>query len=170
MAKLTKIYEWSVIALALAVLLLTAGGIWLEFLDGQLINVPVRFNDPHPYLYPVGPHAEKPAGEITHLTTKNTWKPGEMVTAYVDIVKYRKEPGAIQWQLMDQRFYPYVKRYGVVPVGHNHMVVEIEKIPLHVPPGQFHFSGTVTYKVNFLRDIHIPIKTNCFQVAEGDKP
>jgi hypothetical protein len=45
-------------------------------------------------------------------------------------------------------------------------VVSIEKIPAHVPPGQYHFSGTVTYEINFLKNIHIPIRTNCFQVVE----
>jgi hypothetical protein len=166
MSKLLRVYEWSVIALSVAVLILTAGGIWFGFLDGQVVNVPIKFNDPHVFAYPATDHAERPAREITHLTTKNSFRPGEMVTAYVDIVKYRKEPGVLQWQLMDQRFYPYVRRNGVIPLGHHHMIVEIEKIPLHVPPGQFHFSGTVTYKVNFLRDIHIPIKTNCFQVVD----
>ena len=167
MAKLTKVYEWSVVSLALMVLLLTTGAAWFEFIDGQLIRVPVIFNEPHKFDYPVSAHIDTPSRDITHLTTKTSYQPGEMVTAYVDISKYRKEPGKLQWQLMDQRFYPYVARNGVIPVGHHHMLVNIEKIPLHVPPGQYHFSGTVSYEINFMKNIHIPLRTNCFQVVEG---
>lgn len=104
---------------------------------------------------------------ITHLTTKHSYHPGEMVEAYVDVTKTRQDPATLQWQLMDQRFYPYVARKGVLPKGHIHQVVQIEKIPLHVPPGQYHFSGTVTYEINFLKDLHVPIRTNCFQVEAG---
>jgi hypothetical protein len=166
MSRLVKIYEWSVVCMAMAVVLVTAGSIYFQFLDGQVFNVPITFNDPHRYELPINSHAERPARDITHLTTKTEYRPGEMVQAYVDIIKTRPEPGLLQWQLMDQRFYPYVNRKGVLPVGHHHQVVSIEKIPLHVPPGQYHFSGTVSYEVNFLRTIHIPMRTNCFQVVD----
>jgi hypothetical protein len=165
-SKLVKAYEWSVIVLSVALVVLTAGGMWLQFLDGQVINVPVIFNEPHRFDLPIGEHPDRPAREITHLTVKSSYKNGEMVTAYVDLTKLNNEPGLLQWQLMDQRFYPYVSRRGVLPKGHLHQVVSIEKIPAHVPPGQYHFSGTVTYEINFLKNIHIPIRTNCFQVVE----
>jgi hypothetical protein len=168
--KITKIYEWSVVSLALLILTLTGAGLWLQFLDGQVVNVPVLFNDPHPYTHPVDPHLERPVvGGVTHQTTAQNYKPGEIVYAYVDVIKSRPEPGKLQWQLMDQRFYPYVAREGVLPIGHHHQVVAIERVPLHVPPGQYHFAGTVTYSVNFLKDVHIPLRTNCFQVVEGEK-
>jgi hypothetical protein len=167
MAKMAVVYEWAVVVLAMAVVLITFGGIWFGFLDGQVVNIPVTFNAPHPYDYPVPKHNDFPSMEITHKTTKTSYKPGEMVSAYVDIVKIRPEPGRLQWQLMDKRFYPYVPRLGVVPVGHHHMVVQVEKIPLHVPPGQYHFSGSVVYDVNFLKSVYIPIRTNCFQVEAG---
>jgi hypothetical protein len=166
MSKLLKIYEWSVISLAVSVVFLTVGALWLQFLDGQIFNVPIRFYQPHSYQYPPGSHADTPSSGITHLTTKNSYKHGEMVEAYVDVLKLESTPGLLQWQLMDQRFYPYVSRWGCLPKGHQHQVVKIEKIPLHVPPGQYHFAGTVTYQINFLRTIHIPIKSNCFQVVE----
>jgi hypothetical protein len=166
MSKLVRAYEWAVITLAMAVFTLTCLGIWFKFIDGQIVNVPIVFNQPHPYGYPVKPHDEQIAQGITHMTTKTTYRHGEMVYAYVDLQKNRTEPGKLQWQLMDQRFYPYVSRMGVIPPGHHHMTVAIEKIPLHVPPGQYHFSGTVSYEVNFLQDIHIPIRTNCFEVVD----
>jgi len=161
------IYEWAVVAMAAAILFLTIAGTWLEFIDGSLMNVPVVFYDPHVLTFPIPEHTDRLSTGVTHLTTKSSWQPGEMVTAYVDVTKLRSEPGKLQWQLMDQRFYPYVGRDGVLPVGHHHQVVNIEKIPLHVPPGQYHFSGTVSYEINFMKTIYIPIRTNCFQVVEG---
>jgi hypothetical protein len=164
--KLKRVYEWAVIGMAFAVLVLTAGATWFEFIDGELVNIPVIFNDPHAYTLPLKDHPDRLARDITHLTTQSTYRRGEMVYAYVDVVKTRKLPGELQWQLMDQRFYPYVKRRGVLPEGHLHQIVPIERVPLHIPPGQYHFSGTVTYEINFAKDIHIPLRTNCFQVVD----
>jgi hypothetical protein len=165
-----KIYEISVVCLSICIVLFTIGTIWFSFINGVIFNKPVEFNDPHPFEYPIGGHVEKPARDITHLTVKNFYKPGEMVTAYVDVNKHTNIPGSLQWQLMDRRFYPYVSRKGVLLEGHTHQIVNIERIPLHVPPGQYHFSGSVSYDMPLGPDVHIPLRTNCFQIIDENKP
>jgi hypothetical protein len=105
-------------------------------------------------------------GCVTHVTKKGTYKRGDMVEAMVNIDKYRNVESTIQWNLMDARFYPYAPRRGSVPVGKHILNVPIERIPMHIPPGEYYFSGTVKYEPNAVSDIFIPVRTNKFEVVE----
>jgi len=156
-----RIYEWAVVAASICIAAITIGGVWFLHVDGSIVAPPVVFYRDKDFTEPVM------KGGVTHYTTKHKYFPGEMVYAEVHVDKRRDMPGNIQWQLMDQRFYPYVARHGQVPVGQHNMTVHVEKIPLHVPPGTYHFVGNVKHEVNVIRDIYTPTKTNCFEVVAG---
>jgi hypothetical protein len=128
---------------------------YTAFIDGSLIRKPATIA-----LQPTE------GGCVTHLTTKRVYKKGEVVEAVVEIDKLRQVTSTIQWNLMDARFYPYAARPGAVPVGKHILQVPIERIPTHIPTGEYYFSGVVKYEVNPLNDVFLPLKTNKFQVVE----
>jgi hypothetical protein len=157
----SRIYEWAVVGASICVAAVTIGGVWFLHVDGTVVAVPVVFYKDKDFIEPVM------RGGVTHRTTKDKYLPGETVFAEAHVDKRRDIPGEIQWQLMDRRFYPYAARQGQVPVGRHNITVHTEKIPLHVPPGTYHFIGSVKHGVNFIRDVYTPTKTNCFEVMEG---
>jgi hypothetical protein len=131
---------------------------YLAWVDGQHLRTIATIHSQ--------PSKNANEGCVTHVTTKQEYKRGETVEAIVMIDKYRNIEGTVQWNLMDARFYPYAARRGVVPLGEHTLTVPIEKIPMHIPPGDYYFSGSVKYEPNPIADIYIPIRTNRFRVVE----
>lgn len=159
MAMVKNGFVWMVIAFIMGSSLFA---IWTMHVDGKLWNPPVEF-------FKAGPDEDFDtpiSGGVTHKTTKTLFKKGELVYANVNIKKNRDIAGTIQWNLMDRRYYPYAARQGGVPHGTHHMVVPVETIPEHVPPGQYYFAGYVSYQVNYFSQVFIPMRTNCFEVVE----
>ena len=168
MKTLQNIFVWAILSFIIASSTLA---VWTLHIDGNWIDRPVVFYKPHAFELPITSHPNElvePYG-VTHQTTKSHYRSGEMVQAWVNLRKNRDIVGMVQWSLMDQRFYPYVARRGVVPVGTHHLIVNIELIPRNIAPGQFHFSGQATYQINYFKTLSIPIKTNCFEVVEDEK-
>ena len=160
-----KLNSWPMVIIAGLLLLLSCVGFFMANLDGTAVNPIVTFNKPHrPELPRYSVDTPVCPGGVTHQTTKSSYNRGDVVEVYVNLTKHRNLPAIVQWNLMDARFYPYVARRGVLPVGDQELVVPVEKIPMHIPSGEYYFTGTVTYQVNFLRQLVFTIKTNKFMV------
>lgn len=162
-----KIKDWGLVVFSGLLFITLCLAFFITQLDGDYINPIIVFNVPHRPSQPVYSQ-DTPCLPLqeTHKTTKVIYHVGDMVEAYINIDKFREIPGIIQWSLMDKRYYPYVARRGVLPIGDVEQIVQIERIPDHVPPGKYYFSGTVSYHVNRWRWVHFAIKTNCFEVIK----
>ena len=126
---------------------------YLRFIDGEYVRKIVIWNKTQEYNHC-----------ITHFTEKKEYKRGEMVEAVARVEQFREIEAVEQWSLMDARFYPYTPKRICLPKGRHAINVQIERIPDHIPPGEYFFIGTVKYEANFLRDIYVPIRTNKFAV------
>ena len=122
-------------------------------IDGEYINVPVRF------------HYWNTHNTITHETTEKSYYPGDIVYGKISVKKDRVWPGVVQWILVDGSHYCYPPRSGVLEKGIEERIVEIEKIPVDAKPGVYYFTGTIMYELNFIkRKIYLPIQSNTFIV------
>lgn len=133
------------------------------FLDGQYMRPIITFYKPTALSNTI---IREPACSYTHLTTEKEYHPGDVVSAYVNVEKFRDIEAILQWNLMDARFYRYVPRRGVLAKGIFNRVVEIEILPSHIPPGTYFFEGSIKYETNPLQDIYISIRTNKFEVVK----
>ena len=127
-------------------------GIYWLFIDGELINKPLKF-----YV------------DITKLETdKQVYHEGEYVALKLSFCKYRNVSAVAQWSLVDTivRFYPTVTRSS--PVGcygiDKPFYAGIEPIPEALPPGTYHLEGIVKVKVNPLNEQFYNYKSVNFEV------
>ena len=128
-------------------------------IDGVYFNVPVTFK-----------YWDK-EGEITHKTTKNVYKRGELVEARIVAHKDKLWPGIIHWTLVDGSRHDFPCRPGVLEVGWNDRIVLVEPVKdMHgreINIGEHYFTGVVEFELNSIKHkIYVPLQTNKFIVVE----
>lgn len=104
--------------------------------------------------------------EIVFTTTKSVYLSGDTVQATFSVCKNRLILPVIQWSLVDTylRIYPS-RRANKNALGcRQEMLTTIEKLPKGLPAETYHFSGTLVYNLNPIRQIIVPIITNEFEV------
>lgn len=100
------------------------------------------------------------------FTTKQTYKSGEVIEITYSFCKYRDITGVFQWQSISDD----TNREGFFSPTESSLPVGCYKdltIPIGVGstiPGTYHFTGTISYKINDLNTVIIPLSTNKFIV------
>lgn len=148
-----KIRNWIMGLLFVMLAMILGMYIYLSQVDGVYLNKPIVFH----YWYG--------SGLITHMTTKNSYQPGEIVYAKIIAHKDRVWPAIIQWTLADGCHHAYPPRAGVLEKGRNERTVAVERLAPDTKPGEDYFYGSVSFDLNMVRPkLHIPIRTNTFTV------
>lgn len=154
---ISKLNYWAMWACFILLTTVVLGYTYLSQIDGVYLNKPITF------------HYWFDKGEVTHLTTKMEYKPGEVVYAKIIAHKNQVWPAIIQWTLVDGCFHPYPPKSGVLEAGRTEKTVKVERLELDVKPGEDYFQGSATFDLNFIRrKIHIPLKTNTFTILPAD--
>lgn len=123
---------------------------YLKYLDGSLVNPPLVINSDPANL------------EVM----KNEYRANEMVLARLDFCKNRELVARVQWHLVDTYLTIFPARESSLPVGCEDVIIELERIPEEAHAGQYYIEGTVTYKINDLREMVYTLKTETFSVVE----
>jgi len=106
---------------------------------------------------------------ITYQTTKDSYTAGENVYVYsLKFCKLRQVEATTNWTLRDHVLLAYAPASSNVAAScyEAGKYVLINLLPKFLPDGKYFFEGTITYKVNPLRTISIPIKTNEFEINQ----
>lgn len=137
----------------IAALLITVstlvGVAWLVFavfIDGHLVRIPLTV-----------------AGELT--TEFETYHPGDIVRAKISYCKNRQLTAVTQWNLVDTYLRIYPEKSSDVGVGCKNVYIDVEPIPMDIYPDLYYFEGEITYEINSLNIIKVPLKTNTFRVV-----
>jgi hypothetical protein len=152
---LTKLYYWSFLVMISVTLV---GGGYLYFLycvDGTLIN--------RPY-----------SNYSTEVKTdKLVYKQGEMIlgTWYRCLNRKLSTPLIRHWSFVDGLVYatPETEIAPMNELGCNNRTSTITEIPKNLPTGEYYLSGSLQVKINSVRTIEYPRKTNKFTVI-GNTP
>lgn len=105
--------------------------------------------------------------EISSISVSETsYRPGQLVTAYVSYCEYRSVPFTLEWTLLDERKVFYVADENQLwPMGcFTNMPITIKKLPPTLPIDSYEFSGEITVPTNGIRNVDINFKTNQFFV------
>lgn len=109
----------------------------------------------------------RPVIKISELqTTKDTYEPGDYVYVRTSYCKYRNIPALVEWILINSQLHFYTPEVrNIVEIGcKEKILLPVEKLPNMIEPGKYHFAGNLTYPVNPIRKIVIPLRTNDFEV------
>lgn len=107
-----------------------------------------------------------PGRAPTHLTTKSTYKRGEIVEARVNYEKTRDLVAEVHWNITNLLVRSYPSKPGsLAACGHCVKVIQVEQVPLDAQAGKHRFTGLATYQINFLKSKSYPISTNEFEVV-----
>lgn len=108
------------------------------------------------------------AEEIHIQTLKDTYKQDEDVQGRFSLCQYRDVPITVQWSLIDTYLRTYPARGIRSPIKGciTNGVGLIETISPTLPADTYYFSGTLTLKINPIKNITIPMRTNSFRVEE----
>jgi hypothetical protein len=117
--------------------------------DGVDFNVPMKIQD----------------SEL--ITTQGVYHPGDNVEATFEYCKGRDIPGFVDWQLVDTyiRFYP-AQRIDL-PLGCHSYNILLGSVPSDVASESYHFTGTLTYKINSLTSVSYSVYSDTFTVVPG---
>jgi hypothetical protein len=142
--------------------------IWYMFLYGIIYGVPTDFH-------------KVPGTNITHITTQKVYHPGDMVWADVIADKKVNLVGFVLWVLDETQesyktrlatdkaakpfFESYKERVGFLHQGKQDIIVPVERIPLNVPYGEYHFKGYIKYDMGIGLTL-VAVETNDFKVKK----
>jgi hypothetical protein len=115
--------------------------------DGVYFGVPLKLSN---------------GGEV--FTTASSYHPGDEVQASFTYCKQRDIQGFVDYQLVDTyvRFYP-AERFNV-PLGCHTYNIDLGKVPGDVASEDYHFTGTITYRINSLTSVTYQLYSNSFTV------
>lgn len=105
--------------------------------------------------------------DIIFQTTKNEYRPGETVEASFTVCKFRSINPTIQWSLVDTylRIYPSRHVNSNIVGCFKDKIVQIEDLPKNITPDTYHFSGTLVYQLNPLKQIVVTMRSNEFRIV-----
>lgn len=143
---------WMTWAMMVCLCISTLGGAYigyLSFIDGVYVNQPITIEDSLniPVLQPV-------------------YHPGDVVVGHSKFCKHSNVPAEFQWQLIDTVLTYYPERSSTLKAGCHDSDFEIQKLPDIAHTGDYHFETTISYQVNPLRTIQVPMKTQTFRVEQ----
>lgn len=105
-------------------------------------------------------------------TDKKQYRCGEIVHARLIFQKERAVDGMVKWALVPNKPNSHIDLYAPRPAvlapGIYDTWIEVEKLPAHCGPGQYHFEGVVTYKL-LLGQVSYPLRTVCFDIIGGSE-
>lgn len=104
--------------------------------------------------------------EIILITTKNIYSQGETVQATFTTCKNLNVNAKIQWSIIDTYIRSYPPRQGknsFIGCVENQLAT-LEILSDTLPNDTYYFSGTATYRLNPIKTIVVPLKTNSFEV------
>jgi hypothetical protein len=147
----SKIESCGVVVLASVLLFCVLFYGYKRFLDGTVIN-PVMMYDTR-----------------SLRADKEVYRPGEVVSVFLDLAKLRDVPGRITWSLVDGRVFPYATRELRYPVGsyEKWVALDKERLPTSnlVPDGAYHFEAVVEKDVNPFRTVYYRLVTDSFKIS-----
>lgn len=100
------------------------------------------------------------------ITNKQVYVANELITGEYSFCKHRNVTGIYQWEIINddtnrQGFFQ-PQPSSLTKGCYTNLVVPIEKAP--TAAGIYHFDGTISYKINELATIVIPLSSNKFEV------
>lgn len=118
-------------------------------LDGVYLNPPITIET---------------EGKFT--TQKEAYSKGETVTVKFSFCKHRNVVGTYRWEIINddtKRQGFFLPQFNYLAVGcYKDLIVPVEETPTTV--GIYHFVGTLSFEVNQLTTITVPLSTNSFTV------
>jgi hypothetical protein len=140
-------------------MLLTIVGIlwlvWATTIDGRWVRRPIVIYD-----------VVMESGQTVQLVTdKLQYNQGETVRGLIKYCKTREIEVEFQWSLIDTYLKFFPKKKAQAAIGCHEVLTDIEMIPLdQYPDTDLYFETVLTYKINGLNTVNIPIRTNTFRV------
>jgi len=121
-----------------------------SFIDGKYVNVPLTFN----------------SNQVA--TEKQTYKKGDPVAIQWDYCKGVDTVSDISITLTDGIIYflPPIKSNRTVGCYNSFTV--ITKIPDAIKSGDYKLDGTITFKINPIKNINYKVESNMFWIDEND--
>lgn len=124
--------------------------VWLIFVDGTYVRKPVTYW----------------AGSFNVLGCP--CKPGGDVRVTLFATKNTDGVATIYWTLVNNRTgqtWSYAPRYGALLKGYRAIESPPLTLPLDVPPGSYHLSGTALYDVSVFKTVSYPMRSTDFEIG-----
>jgi hypothetical protein len=99
---------------------------------------------------------------------KAQYHPGDDIYLRMVVSKYRSLTGRVNWSAVSDTGVKigFAERNTALPSGDLDMLVKIVTLPKNISPGTWYLVGLVSFEVNPISTVTLPLSSNSFEVIE----